>query len=587
MFPKKKNFPKIFIIILFFILFITIFNIFSTNYLNYQKATPLSKKLSPNLQATNSITGLVAIFRNVYPWNSNSTETILSEHKIPFDVYSSAQMGVVDLSSYQKVIIESDQDQKFYNMLGSHITWFENYSAKGGILEIHACDQGWKGGSWEGHYLMPGGINQTHCSINLISINLPGHPICNEPNSITDAELDGWSSSAHGYFVTYPANAQKLLLDANTLNPVCVEINFGHGVILASMQTLEYGYSQGKSRLLENIVLYCPPRIVAILNATEAPSYWTGGWHNNYTTLYNGLISAGINTIIVRNTDIINGVLENVSLLILIDNVPNKVASSIVKNWALSGGAILSFDSSICFLNWAGILPPESESNNGYNTYWDYSSDANGVVVDATHPIMAGYSYGATIIGTSSDAQYYSDCIRSSSVGPYYTALVKGSFGSNYDYIAALDPPEGGRVVQIWDCRHWGESTNHKLILNAIAWAMVTSYVNGSGGSGNPDSNKPLNAAIIVFIVLGIVSTIGISSAVYKHYIRHQRAPTIIQPQQPQAPNQVSIQGIKTVSPKATPQKHVYGLPTFVICVYCQSKNGMNDLFCQNCGSEL
>lgn len=586
--PHKRNKSiEIYTLILFFILIFNLFNISIFNYLNYQKIASLSKELPPNLSIANSNLGRVAIFRNVYPWGNDSTETILLNHKIPFTVYSSANMGVVNLSPYQKVIIESDQNQAFYDTLGAHITWFENYSLNGGILEIHACDQGWAGGNWYGYFLMPGGINQKRVSINRISINLPSHPICNEPNKISDAELDEWLSSAHGYFVTYPSNAQKIFLDSNTSNPVCIEANFGRGVILASMQTLEYGYAKGKSHLLENIILYKPLRTVAILNATESPSYWTGGWHNNYTALYQGLLLAGINTIIVRNTDILKGSLNNVSLLILIDNVPNDDASLVVKNWVQLGGGILSFDSSICFLNWAGILPRESEGSNGYDTYWDYSSNKNGVVVNATHPIMAGYSYSATIKGTSGDAEYKSGIMKSTSMGPYYTPLVKEAIGSDYDYIAALDPPTGGRVVQIWDCNHWKESTNHQLILNAIAWIMLTSFSGISGGSGTPDGKITLNPGIIVLIAFAILATIGISLGVYKKYIRQQRAPTPRQPQQPQESIQVSRQAIKTVLPKKEPQKYIGGLPTFLVCAYCQAENGINDIFCRTCGSEL
>jgi len=192
---------------------------------------------------SSEISGPVAIFRNVLPWGYNVTEPILNMYGIDYTIYDSSNMGTVDLTQYEKVIIESDQDQLFYDTLGSYIPWFESYAVNGGILEIHACDGGWNGGYWDGYYLMPGGIDQVHTSTDSISINILGHPIVNKPHIITDTELDGWSSSAHGSFITYPEISKQVLLDSNTLNPVFIELDFGEGTILATMQTLEFSYS--------------------------------------------------------------------------------------------------------------------------------------------------------------------------------------------------------------------------------------------------------------------------------------------------------------------------------------------------------
>jgi len=234
-------------------------------------------------------------------------------------------------------------------------------------------------------------------------------------------------------------------------------------------------YNYGSDKILTNYTMQIYSKLgnkVAILNASgDSPSYWTGGWTNSYSTLYNGLTAAGINTILITNNDILKGILASVSVVILIDNVPNNAASVILKNWALAGGSVISFDSSICFLNWAGLLPPEASGTNGYGTYWDYSSPGSGIAVNSVHPIMAGYSYGQTISGTSGDAEYLSGTIAGTLAGSYYTALVKNTIGGTYDLISALNPPYAGRVVQIWDYKHWQTTSNQQLILNAVNWA--------------------------------------------------------------------------------------------------------------------
>jgi len=220
----------------------------------------------------NSISGPVAIFRNVLPWGRNATEPILDMYSINYTVYDSSYIGIVDLSPFEKVIIESDQDQTFYNTLGLNISWFESYATNGGILEIHAADGGYNGGTWEGLYLMPGGINQTQIALNNITINLPLHPILSYPHIITDTELDNWFFSAHGYFNTYPGISKEILLDGNTLAPVFLELDYGQGTILITMQTLEYGYDNGYSNLLENLILFDPDALM--ITTPSSASSW-------------------------------------------------------------------------------------------------------------------------------------------------------------------------------------------------------------------------------------------------------------------------------------------------------------------------
>ena len=233
--------------------------------------------------------------------------------------------------------------------------------------------------------------------------------------------------------------------------------------------------------------------LLAILNAdgSEVPSYWTGGWANDYASIYNGLITEGFPVILITNMDILSGVLVSVDAVILIDNCPSDAASVLLRDWCHAGGSILTFDSSICFLNWAGILPPEAAGSNGYNIYWDYGSPSSGVVVDDSHPIMAGYVYGETIMGTSGDAQYFSTVMQGTSAGPNYTPLVKTAIGSDYDLIVAYEGGGTGAAVQIWDARHWQTTTNQLLISNAANWLMVKPEHDLSAGLNVPQRTVP------------------------------------------------------------------------------------------------
>jgi len=237
-----------------------------------------------------------------------------------------------------------------------------------------------------------------------------------------------------------------------------------------------FNFGNQPSRVLEVREDFLQPKTadtdlkVGILNSAASPSYLYGTAFNDYGSMYNGLVANGFDTINITNADILSGILETVDVLVLVDNLPSDAASVIVRDWALMGGGILSFDTGIELLNWAGIFPPEADGTHGYSTYWTYDSPDYGIAVNDKHPVMNGYSYGDNITGTQYDSRFYSNAIMTSSAGPYYTPLVKQDIGSNYDFVVALDAPYCGRVVHIWDQSHWNTTSNQQMILNGINW---------------------------------------------------------------------------------------------------------------------
>jgi hypothetical protein len=258
----------------------------SYNFTTYAPPVTGEEYIENNIESqytgiSSSITGPVAIFRNNLAWDMNTTELILQMYGIDYTIYNSSHMGTVVLTQYEKVIIESDQDQLFYDTLGSYISWFESYATSGGILEIHAFDHGWHSGIWDGLYLMPGGFDYDLVPSDSISINLTGHPILLDPYIITDEELDGWDTSVIGYFTTFPSSSKQILLESSSLDPVFIELDYGEGTILITLQCLEWGYYQGYSNFLENVVLFNPDSF--ILTAPDSSSEWeTDASHNIY-----------------------------------------------------------------------------------------------------------------------------------------------------------------------------------------------------------------------------------------------------------------------------------------------------------------
>ena len=217
---------------------------------------------------------LVALFKNVDPWEYPANEEALSLYGMSYVVLGSGDFGSVDLSLFSKVVIASDQDHGFYYAIDTYRWWFEDYVSNGGLLEIHAADWGWHGGSWVG--TLPGGLEWVSYYSDYVTIVDPVHPVVTIPNPITDAELDYWYYSVHGYFGTYPVDSHIVIIEDSTGYPAYLEFKFGDGFIIASSQTLEWAYWHQYSLILENSLLYFkfPHELTVFL---EAPAFLEPG----------------------------------------------------------------------------------------------------------------------------------------------------------------------------------------------------------------------------------------------------------------------------------------------------------------------
>lgn len=177
----------------------------------------------------------------------------------------------------------------------------------------------------------------------------------------------------------------------------------------------------------------------------------------------------------VTNEEIIGGILGIFDVFVMVDNVPNVSALPCVVDFWSNGGGIVAFDSSICFLCYAGVLPPESIGSNGYYVYWDCDT-SNQARICAEHPITAGYEIGQIVYGTSGNAEYRVDALAGTSAYPYYTILVEDVTRPNRAYVSVYEPPTSGKVVHIWDQIHWGNIGLQLMILNAMEWTKAPRY---------------------------------------------------------------------------------------------------------------
>ncbi|MFQ6107576.1 MAG: thrombospondin type 3 repeat-containing protein, partial [Thermoplasmata archaeon] len=198
----------------------------------------------------------VALFQNNDPWGTTSNKDILTSNGISYDVFTSADMGVVDLSGYDKIIVSSQQTNSFYQDLAANRAWFESYIAIGKKFEMHGAT--YFSDSWDG-LIMPGGFSSVDSMmIDQLTISDPGHEVVNNPHVITDSEIDNWLYSSHGHLTGFSVSPKVIIEDTLTGDPVLAEFRFGGGTVIASMMTLEWAYFWGYSPLLENLILYNP-----------------------------------------------------------------------------------------------------------------------------------------------------------------------------------------------------------------------------------------------------------------------------------------------------------------------------------------
>jgi len=207
----------------------------------------------------------VLIILDYWPWGYHTTVNILNEigQGGNFNIIPTGALGSTDLSKYEVVIISSDQRDWSYNNIIAQKTKLANFVSAGGVLVAHACDEGWQSGHW-GSSFLPGGVyhrcywhpfydggvldNHPH-------IVMSGHPIVTTPHVLTDGNLDNWGYSTHGYFINLLPGTNTIIRDSEG-RPIYIEYQYGAGLVLATMMTMEYADPDNNWDLLRNELDY-------------------------------------------------------------------------------------------------------------------------------------------------------------------------------------------------------------------------------------------------------------------------------------------------------------------------------------------
>jgi hypothetical protein len=223
------------------------------------------------------------IIQDNNPWGVTANQDCVNEEGYYYQITNSSQLMVTDLSEYGLVIISGDQSEAFYDTMikVENQVKFREYVSNGGVL-IMGADLGWAGGRWDMSFL-PGAPDLGHISACYDDMTVvdPNHPIVTGPYGVlTDAEIDGWYCSSHGYFTDIPDNAHVIIGEASnpTGHPTLIEWNYGKGKVIASMHTTEWGYAEkNKKVMLRNLVAYAQVKTTLYFpdfTDTNNPSSW-------------------------------------------------------------------------------------------------------------------------------------------------------------------------------------------------------------------------------------------------------------------------------------------------------------------------
>ena len=202
------------------------------------------------------------------------------------------------------------------------------------------------------------------------------------------------------------------------------------------------------------------------------PSYaGVAGLTNNYSNIQTALLAAGYEVTPLTTNQIYNHELRNAryDVFIMADHLPKTNITNYVNEYWLGGGSLLSMDSAINFICYAGILPPESAGDDGRGTYWSYqfSSVQN---ITTRHPVSRSYAVNDTftISGSISSATFDWSALQGTSIASEVVKVATRPGAPNAATVVAFDPQSrGGKVVHLPSPR---DLEDDAILIDAIEW---------------------------------------------------------------------------------------------------------------------
>ena len=206
---------------------------------------------------------IALLIQDVNPWWGRNVHDALHEFAIPHDLINSSSLATWDLSKYKYILYASSQTDTYYLNIATNLDKISSWVSDGGLLIAHCLDGGWyviwpyqiPGGDWQGLSILPGGV--THLmhrddikyASDMIDITESNHGVIKSNEyTLTDSYLTIWHPSTGGIFTNLPPNAEVIMVSNDGDGgdgPTYIDYNYGSGKVLATMNTVEWGYYNG------------------------------------------------------------------------------------------------------------------------------------------------------------------------------------------------------------------------------------------------------------------------------------------------------------------------------------------------------
>ncbi|MCA9236858.1 MAG: pre-peptidase C-terminal domain-containing protein, partial [Planctomycetales bacterium] len=176
------------------------------------------------------------------PWGKSANTAIAAELGYAVTLVPSSSLATTDLSAFDVLVLAGDQTSTTYSNVADNLDAIESYVEHGGVwLVNYAASSVSLPYSYD---VLPdaAGVSFSTLTIKDITVLDPLSGLITGPGgTITDANLDGGSSSAHGFTTSpLPAGADAILATGDPTQIVAFDYPFATGHVVVHAIPVEY-----------------------------------------------------------------------------------------------------------------------------------------------------------------------------------------------------------------------------------------------------------------------------------------------------------------------------------------------------------
>jgi hypothetical protein len=218
----------------------------STSHRQHLTLALLSCAVGAVALAAISAHGQVLYVQDTNPFGSAAVQNDLGSLDVSYTQENFETVNWSGLSSYKAVILQGDDgnDLAYVSNALPNLSLLQNYVESGGLLLIHFAPYS---GDFSSGVMAPGGLTFNFDATDSVNIQLPSDPLL---QGVSEASLQNWNESAHGYFSDLPAGAETVIGWGSGSDPVYLRYQLGAGQVWVTSMPLEW--SEANPAVLQN-----------------------------------------------------------------------------------------------------------------------------------------------------------------------------------------------------------------------------------------------------------------------------------------------------------------------------------------------